>query len=68
MQQVKLFKSVETELNSLEDEINKWLATSKARILSITGNIAPQSSIKPMEDRFTGSDVLVVVLYEVGDA
>ena len=44
MQQVKIFKSVENELNTLEAEMNTWIASSGARIISISGNIAPQSA------------------------
>lgn len=67
MQQVKIFKTVENELSNLETEINNWLASSKARILSITGNIAPQTVPNPGETRLSHSDVLFVVLYEVGN-
>ena len=40
MQQVKIFKSVDTELADLERQINRWMRKSGARVLSITGNIA----------------------------
>ena len=43
MQQVKLFKSLESDINSLEAEVNGWLRESGVKVLSITGNIAPQS-------------------------
>lgn len=71
MQQVKLFKSVEDQIGSLEQEINDWLSRSGARVISITGNIAPQS-MKPNstgglgKGSFSPSDVLIVVLYETG--
>ena len=72
MQQVKLFKSVENEVETLEKEINEWLSRSGARVVSLTGNIAPQS-MKPDgggglgKSSFAPSDVLVVVLYETAN-
>lgn len=70
MQKIKLFKSIESELRTLEDEMNSWIAETGARIISVTGNIAPQTGNAPMvgAGMFAASDVLVVVLYEVGDA
>jgi hypothetical protein len=69
MQRVKLFKSIESELTSLEQEINEWIKTSGARVISVTGNIAPQtgSSSAPLGS-FSASDVLVVIMYEDGNA
>ena len=69
MQQVKLFKSVESEIEALEREINAWIRQSGARLISVTGNIAPQSGRDPQGGGLGGggyspSDVLVVVLYE----
>lgn len=69
MHQVKLFKGVEAEPHPLEDRINEWLRTSGAKVVQITGNIAPQS---PKGDDTAGvgskgfgtSDILVIVLYE----
>ncbi len=72
MQRVKLFKSIETEIDSLEKDINDWLKRSGAKVISLTGNIAPQS-VKPDgggglgKGSFSPSDVLVVVLYEAAD-
>jgi hypothetical protein len=70
MQQVKIFKGLEGDAAALEKQVNSWLAESGARVLQITGNIAPQSrptdlktgslSISP----FAPSDILLVVLYE----
>ena len=71
MQQVKLFKSVENEVETLEKEINEWLSRSGARVISLTGNIAPQS-MKPGgggglgKGSFDPSDLFVIVLYETG--
>ena len=65
MQQVKIFEVLENDLQSLEDEINAWLRESGARIISITGNIAPQSATSQPKARPAPSDVLLVVLYEL---
>ena len=72
MHKVKIFKSVESELNSLESQINAWLGESGARVVQIFGNIAPQS-IPPTAKHsglstteFAPSDVMIVVLYEKG--
>ncbi len=70
MQQVKIFKSIESEVAGLEQEINQWLRTSGVRVLQISGNIAPQSQAYepvtsgPAQGGFVPSDVLLVVLYE----
>lgn len=72
MQQVKLFKGVENEVGALEREINDWLSRSAVKVVSLTGNIAPQS-VKPDgggglgKGSFSPSDVLVIVLYETGN-
>jgi hypothetical protein len=64
MQKVKIFKSIESELGALEKEINSWIAESKAKIISMTGNIAPQAPRTSHVGSFSGSDVLLIVLYE----
>ncbi len=66
MQQVKIFKGIENELVPMEDEINRWIKESGARVISITGNIAPQGGPPPTGglSSFSASDVLIVVLYE----
>ena len=73
MQQVKIFKGIETEVSSLENDINEWMRTSGAQVVSITGNIAPQTRA-PASDApglghgpYAASDVLIVVLYETGE-
>ncbi len=67
MQQIKIFKTVENELVPMEKEINHWIKESGARVISITGNIAPQAS-EPSSggglSSFSASDVLIIVLYE----
>ena len=43
MQRVKLFKSVENEVASLEQEINEWIESSGATIIHCFGNISEQT-------------------------
>jgi hypothetical protein len=66
MQQIKLFKSIESELEDLQEDVNAWIKESGARVISVTGNIAPQTPHGggPM-NTFASSDVLVIVTYEV---
>ena len=69
MQQIKIFKSIETEVSSLESEINSWLQESGAKVINIFGNIAPQtvnsdSSGTGGSRVFSPSDVFTVVVYE----
>jgi hypothetical protein len=67
MQQIKLFKGVETEISALEKEVNEWIQKSGARVIQISGNISPQS-VSPASSaktRFVASDVMLIVLYEV---
>ena len=69
MQQVKIFKSIESEVTQLEQQMNDWLAEHQARIVHITGNIAPQTGEKTTSggQRLGGghvpSDVMIVVVY-----
>ncbi len=62
MRLVKIFKSIESELWTLEKEINDWVQESGAQVVHITGNIAPQSG--KASQGFSASDVLVIVTYE----
>ncbi len=70
MQQVKLFKGLESDLSTLEGEVNAWIRQSGAKIVSITGNIAPQSEKSGAapgglgKGQFSPSDVILIVLYE----
>lgn len=66
MQQVKIFKSVDTEIADMERQINRWMRKSGARVLSITGNLSSQPSGGggPMSS-FAASDIVVIVLYEI---
>lgn len=66
VQQVKLFKGVDSELPELERQINRWIRKSGARVLSISGNIAPQTSTSERGmNSFAASDVLMIVHVEV---
>jgi hypothetical protein len=70
MQQVKIFKALEGEIAQLEKQVNGWLGESGARVLQITGNIAPQGrSTDPKAGSisaspYAASDILLIVLYE----
>ena len=67
MQQVKIFKSVESELGELQNEINIWIKKNKVKVISITGNIAAQApSTSGIQSGFSSADVLVIVLYVRG--
>ncbi len=67
MRQVKVFKSIETELWNMEKEINAWARETGAKMVQITGNIAPQT-VSATAHGFATSDVLVIVLYEIPEA
>ena len=69
MQQIKIFKNVENCLGELEKEVNTWISQSGVRIISLTGNIAPQSDPSGAKgglsnSAFPPSDVVIIVLYE----
>lgn len=65
MQQIKLFKSVDSEMPEIEKEINDWIRKSGVRVLSITGNITAQPAPSGgAMNSFGSSDVLIVVMYE----
>ncbi len=68
MQRVKLFKGVEQELDALERDVNAWIESNHVKVISIFGNIAPQtmaSSGSIGTVSFRGSDVLIIVHYEI---
>ena len=66
MQQVKIFKAVDTEIAELEHQMNRWMRKSGAKVISITGNLTAQASsgIGPMNS-FAAGDILIVVLYDI---
>lgn len=72
MQQIKLFKSVETEVVELQRQINDWLnelQQAGGTVIQVTGNIAPQTVSGGKSTSlggFKASDLFVIVLYEQG--
>lgn len=77
MQQIKLFVGREDHTQDLEAEVNQWIAEAGVEVLSIAGNIAPQSvlssgtsgvtnlaSTGTHSRRFAPSDILLIVTYE----
>ena len=66
MQQVKIFKGVDTELEDLEKQINRFIRKHGVRVLSISGNhsAAMDTSGGPM-NTFSGGDVTVIMLFEI---
>jgi len=69
VQQIKLFKEVESDISRLEASVNDWIRESEVRVLQVTGNIAPQSGTRATSagrshSAFTPSDVMILVTYE----
>ena len=71
MQQIKLFKGIESNLEGLEKQINAWLREPGIRVVQVFGNMAPQTL--PSDTRITSSlgqpqhvssDVFLIFLYE----
>ncbi len=68
MRKVKIFKSVDSELSTLESEINQWIESEGVELVSVTGNISTQTHLPTAHDSFSVSDVLVILTYEVPHA
>jgi hypothetical protein len=68
MQQIKLFKGTENDVDGLEKEVNAWIRSSGVKVLSVMGNIAPQSEGGDAtglgKSGFPPSDVILIVLYD----
>lgn len=70
MHQIRLFKGIETEIRDMEKEINAWLKETKARIVQLSANIAPQTN-EPAPTgvaksrQYAPSDLFVSVVYEI---
>jgi hypothetical protein len=66
MQQIKIFKGVDNELDELEKTVNRFIRKTGVRVISITGNLTsqPSSSGSPMSS-FAAGHVLVIVHFEV---
>jgi hypothetical protein len=72
MQQIKIFKGIESNLTGLEKEVNAWLAETNVRVTHIFGNLAPLSGERNEGNSlsaypYVASDVMLVVLYEKPD-
>lgn len=67
MQKIKLFKGVESEMEDLENEVNNWIASSGSKVVSVIGNIAPQTRDPNSLESFAVSDILIIVTYEAQD-
>ena len=66
MQQIKIFKNIESELPTMQDEMNQWLSESGAKVVQMSANVAPQSTSDANlgSSSFSSSDVMVVIVYE----
>lgn len=70
MHQIRLFKGVETEIREMEKEINSWLKESKARVVHLSANIAPQTN-EPAPTgttksrAYAPSDLFVSLVYDL---
>lgn len=67
MQQIKIFKSVDTELAELEKTINRWIRKTGVKVNSINGNLSGGGggvSSAPLSS-FAAGDVMIIVQYEV---
>ena len=74
MRLVKVFKGVESDVSALEREVNAWIRQTGAEVVTVSGNIAPQT-VAPgsksgglSQSGFAPSDVVIVVLYEAPGA
>jgi len=65
MQQIKIFKTIESERDQMEKDVNRWMRKSGARVISITGNISANSPNSQSMSSFSGNDILIIVLYEI---
>ena len=69
MQQIKIFKSVDTEISELERQINRWIRKSGVRVVSIQGNLTGNGGAQsggPLSS-FAAGDVMIIVHYEIDD-
>ncbi len=66
MRLIKIFKTIESELWTVEKEINTWIKENGVHVVSVTGNIAPQTGSSAGQG-FSASDILIIVTYEQGD-
>lgn len=70
MQQIKIFSGAEDNTAELEKEVNTWIRENQAKVLWMSGNIAPQSPAPTQasgslgKGAFAPSDVILFVLYD----
>lgn len=69
MQQIKIFKGTESDLELLERSVNGWLAEAGVRVVNVFGNLAPQGPRQGQASVLTKgghapSDLLIVVVFE----
>ncbi len=70
MQQIKVFIGIEGEQSVLEREVNTWIEQNKVKVVSIRGNIAPQTLARqepPASSSgrtFRPSDLFILIVYE----
>lgn len=65
MQQVKIFKSIDSEREEMEKEINRWIRRSGVRVLQVSGNISAAAGGNGPMSSFSASDILITLLVEV---
>jgi hypothetical protein len=72
MHRIKIFKELEYDYEKMERDVNDWLARSGAKVISMNGNIAPQTEaagrgMTPRAGATGGSspsDIVLFILYE----
>ncbi len=69
MHKIKIFKGIESDVEPLENEVNAWLAANHARVVHMTGNIAPQSGSgkSSLGSLPNDSDVIIILVYELAE-
>ncbi|TWT83743.1 hypothetical protein CA13_52100 [Planctomycetes bacterium CA13] len=66
MQQVKIFKGVDNEISELEQQMNRWMRKSGAKVISVTGNLTAQPApTAGGMNSFAAGHLMLVVLYEI---
>ena len=71
MHQIKIFKSLESDVSALERQVNNWLESESVKVVNMFGNMSPQSSggqdggdAYISGSPYAPSDVFLVVVYE----
>ena len=64
--QLKIFKSVDTDLEELERQMNRWIRKTGVKVISVTSNLSAQPvPSNGAMNSFAASDVMFTILYEV---